>query len=308
MYIFICSAGRSGSTLLDILIGHHSKVTSLGEIAHFPKNLSLNTICGCGKPVLECEFWNSVIHELNYAGFDKNDPYSFQIGFHRASRVIDKKRQTSFYKIRRKFNVLFQYFLIGIGGKKLILPVYKRMISNMGSLFEAAMKCDNSNHIVDSSKDVLRAVIFYLFHHKETKIILLTRDGRGVLNSNLKHSDKSIKSILSWNRYYKKALFLINRFVANTDLITVKYEDLSRSFNETYSRIFSELELTKPAIDPNSIKPNHHILNGNDLRLKDSFSLRHDSDWENSLSEQNLAYFKFFGGKINKRLGYKEKK
>ena len=35
-YVFICSAGHSGSTLLDMLIGSHPECESLGEVVLLP--------------------------------------------------------------------------------------------------------------------------------------------------------------------------------------------------------------------------------------------------------------------------------
>ena len=41
-YIFICSAGHSGSTLLDMLIGSHGQCESLGEVVLLPMEFALN--------------------------------------------------------------------------------------------------------------------------------------------------------------------------------------------------------------------------------------------------------------------------
>ena len=42
-WIYICSAAHLGSTLLDLLLGSHSRVASLGEISKLLKNIALNT-------------------------------------------------------------------------------------------------------------------------------------------------------------------------------------------------------------------------------------------------------------------------
>ena len=77
--IYICSAGHSGSTLLDLLLGSHSNVTSLGEINQLSKNLSLNTLCTCGEEIRSCDFWKDIANQLKKnLGLDVfADPYSF---------------------------------------------------------------------------------------------------------------------------------------------------------------------------------------------------------------------------------------
>jgi hypothetical protein len=57
--VLIASAGHSGSTLLDLLLGNHSMVSSAGEM----NRLSLHApdrVCACGATVTACPYWNQV--------------------------------------------------------------------------------------------------------------------------------------------------------------------------------------------------------------------------------------------------------
>ena len=88
--VYICSAGHSGSTLLDMLIGSHSKIESLGEITHLPKNIALDTVCGCGIPVRKCSFWKKTLDQVE-AKTDinvLNNPYDFDLGYIAAKVVV----------------------------------------------------------------------------------------------------------------------------------------------------------------------------------------------------------------------------
>ena len=63
--VYILSQGHSGSTLLDMLIGSHSKAFSIGE--RIVKNLGLETNrpCTCGAETLsQCSFWSQVDNYL----------------------------------------------------------------------------------------------------------------------------------------------------------------------------------------------------------------------------------------------------
>ena len=62
--IFIASLGRSGSTLLDLLLGANPKIVGLGEVW---KTLRLAAdqqhACTCGQPGLECPVWGEVLEQ-----------------------------------------------------------------------------------------------------------------------------------------------------------------------------------------------------------------------------------------------------
>ena len=60
--LYIAGPGRSGSTLLDLVLGQVDGVVSIGEL----RNLWYAGFhgawpCGCGKPVTECPFWSAVL-------------------------------------------------------------------------------------------------------------------------------------------------------------------------------------------------------------------------------------------------------
>ncbi|MBS1678106.1 MAG: sulfotransferase [Actinobacteria bacterium] len=59
--LFIGGYGRSGSTLLDRVLGQVPGFQSVGELRHvFQEGFVENRRCGCGDPFLECEFWRAV--------------------------------------------------------------------------------------------------------------------------------------------------------------------------------------------------------------------------------------------------------
>src|SRR5690349_13952079 len=126
MYIFIISAGRSGSTLLDIITGQHKDIISLGEISHLPKNITLNSVCGCGAKVNDCPFWQKIFLRLKQTNIPiKENPYSFNLGFPLASTVIDKKKQTFSYKLKRKLMSSLQYLILSTLKGGLIFKPFK---------------------------------------------------------------------------------------------------------------------------------------------------------------------------------------
>jgi hypothetical protein len=64
--VAIASAGHSGSTLLDLLIGNHSRITSAGEMNRVSL-YAADRACACGEPVASCPYWERVRRTLSAA-------------------------------------------------------------------------------------------------------------------------------------------------------------------------------------------------------------------------------------------------
>jgi hypothetical protein len=79
--------GRSGSTLLTLLLGSHSNAVALGESTQIPKDQALNTLCSCGTAVRNCTLWADVAGRLaqqeRFATI-RERPYDLDLGFFRA--------------------------------------------------------------------------------------------------------------------------------------------------------------------------------------------------------------------------------
>lgn len=307
-YVYICSAGHSGSTLLDMLLGSHSRVASLGEIDQLSKNLALNTECSCSVPIRSCPLWSEVIARVG-ATLDIDilaNPYALHMGYPKASRVIDHTHQTRLYLLRRELILALSYLCLRLPlphGYSLLSPV-ARAIDNNVRVFDAVRTALNCDMIVDSSKSYLKAVALYQRYPADVRVLLLTRDGRGVLASNLKRGMARAKAIREWRHQYQRALPLLNAHVDPKHLLQVRYEDLSSATSETLQRICAFVGLAFENQMLNFRAKTHHIANGNDIRLASSSEIRSDQQWRVDLTSADLAYFGQRGGALNHRLGY----
>lgn len=60
--VFVLGGTRSGSTLLDRLLGVHLGAFSAGELRYiWSRGILQRGMCGCGESVSDCEFWRSVL-------------------------------------------------------------------------------------------------------------------------------------------------------------------------------------------------------------------------------------------------------
>jgi hypothetical protein len=273
------------------------------------KNISLNTLCGCGKKVRSCKLWTVILKEL-----DKElgvnvlvDPYSLHLGYPLASFVVDKSHQTNSYKIRRKIILGLCYLKLRFG-INFIKPLTKRFdesTDNNFILYDKVRKHLNADIVVDSSKGYLKGLSLYIRNPKKVKLILLTRDGRGVLYSNLKRKYPLRKSVQNWKKYYTRFLRLANKYVNSNHILHVRYEELTENPEKELKNIciFLNMEFEKQMLDYASHI--HHITNGNDMRFIRSSNITPDIGWKNSLSVSDRKYFERKAGKLNVQLGYR---
>jgi hypothetical protein len=60
--VYVLSNGRSGSTVLELLLGNHPRAFTVGELQVLPHELAAHDArCGCGLHPRECPFWSDVL-------------------------------------------------------------------------------------------------------------------------------------------------------------------------------------------------------------------------------------------------------
>jgi len=306
--VYICSAGHSGSTLLDLLIGAHSRAVSLGEITHLPKNLALNTQCSCGEPVRSCEIWADVVADINQKlGVDLiANPYKLNLGLFKAQVVVDNAHQTKWRLFWQNIVRAFWYLELRYGLSLLpgLTAEAKRGVENNFMLYDVVGSVRGADKVVDSSKSYFKAAQLYKMRPDKVKIILLVRDGRAVLFSAIKKGVKRRVRLAAWHGLYQRALPVLRRNVDSTDILRVRYEDLANEPELELTRIckFVGLEYEPAMLSFN--EKDHHVTNGNDMRLGRGSAIKIDDSWKSSIAPYDLAYFEHRAGALNRALGY----
>ena len=191
-FIYICSAAHSGSTLLDLLLGSHSQIESLGEISFLGQDLAVNNRCTCGSPVRACHVWRAVAERLSVR-LDLDimaRPRALPVGYPYVpsgdhAGAVDWKNEARAHFLCRKLVLGLYYSRLRFGAgflDPLLRSLETTFTANLLT-YEAARHVLNADMVVDSSKFYLKALGVYLRNPQEVRIILLTRDGRGVLGS-----------------------------------------------------------------------------------------------------------------------------
>lgn len=164
--LFIGGYGRSGSTLLDRVLGSTEGLFSAGEIRHvFREGYVENRLCGCGEPFRECPFWREVT-ALAYGPIERFD----------AARLLAvKERVDRYWRIPQ--------IASGRAGarRRVELALYG---SRLRALYEAIGAVSGATAVVDSSKDVSHGyVLGSLPQPVDLRVLHLIRDSRAVAHS-----------------------------------------------------------------------------------------------------------------------------
>lgn len=309
--IYVCAAARSGSTLSDMFLGGHSQMASLGELNFLGKALKLEQQCTCGSSVPACPAWSRVIDALHSGpGVDlRADPYALRLWDALASKVVDPEYQTAAYRRRvqlRKAWLDLRDRLPGRLRRVLPLPgVLADAIDNKLLLYRSIAQAWNKPVLVDSSKSHREAVELYLRRPAQVRIVLLTRDGRGVFLSQKRGGRDNARSLAGWRNYYRRALPLIERHVPEAALFRLRYEDLAREPEATGRRLcaFAGVAFEPSMLDLSQAE--RHMVNGNDTRFAPGKGFHLDERWRSELAPDDLDYFeRQGGGAMNRRLGY----
>jgi hypothetical protein len=312
--LYIIGAGRSGSTILDITLGNHPEIESVGELRNITDSAWVgrekrSPFCACGRHLDAhgaaevCPFWSDVRRRwLQGATPDEVADYVLL--------------QNDFERLRSWRRLLRERYAPSARFRD-----YQRLTRG---LFESIRAASEKTVIVDSSKSPLRAVALAMTPGIDLRLIHLVRDGRGVTSSRRKSLGKDPKAGVWWNHEARSvwntaaswvganlAAEGVRRRVGPERSVRVRYEDFATDPVDTMAKI-GELvgldltELARAAAAGVPLKANHNV-GGNRMRMSKDIRLRPDAgEWRRALSarEQRLSWALM--GRLMLRYGYKK--
>lgn len=306
----IIGAARSGSTLLAKSIGGHSDCFTLGEINRFNQEIeNSETHCGCGELLCECDFWDTIMSDLDLKfGLENKKSNNFEVGIF---KQITKA--TSLYRLIP--TILF--------GSKYKNPSIEIELKNTFSLYNEIFSRTKRQNLIDSTKGLFRALILESVAPSgvEFSFVHILRDGRGVLNSELKssykilHKDGSLveyegrknkshhKAINSW-LYVNVRNFVILKLLRNKKTVFVKYEEFTANPVNEMKRIYKHLNIDFEDSALDLDKNENHILGGNASRMNAKKVNKSDEAWKTNLDPKALKAFNLKAGWFSKIMGY----
>jgi hypothetical protein len=251
--IYIMGPGRSGSTILEVLLINSPGIMGVGEITHVVRDGFMNdVVCSCGKRTSTCAFWSKVRASVNW----------------------DQKEVSSFVNLFRSVEWHSKFPLVAFG---LVSEATIKKYNQVNrKLFEAAMAVSGESVIVDSSKYAGRGLALARSFPGKVKVICLTRCPAGLIYSFQKvdAGDQKPKSIIPTVIYYLYVMFCL-RVVAwqlGSNVLAVQYDELIKDAVGTLGKIEKwsgiELAVTKQKLVQDALLDVGHIVTGNRMRTK----------------------------------------
>ena len=276
--IFIAGAGRSGSTLLDRLLGQSEQLASLGELRHlWVRGLRENQLCGCGSPFSECVFWRAAMEEA--FGCRANIKLTEII---RLQKTVDQLANVP--------------TLLGLlrpaPAYRVALHDYSKILAKLYGAIAALTK----RTIIDSSKDPSHGLLLAKLPALEMDVIHLIRDSRAVAFSLQRSKERPeiywrkelmpklspLRSAARWSVVNAFSECLANKAKRSFRVI---YEDLVSSPRQLMARLAEHLNIPDLA---SKVRPDGtvslglaHTVSGNPMRfVQGDIRLACDDEWE----------------------------
>ncbi len=162
--LYIGGWGRSGSTLLDRMLGQMPGFVSIGEMRDgWLRGCIEDRLCGCGESFRSCRFWRQV-GERAFGGWDRADPERLQ-------------------ELRRIYDRPWMLPLLAFASSGPRPRGLRRYVSALADLYTAIGQVSGARVIVDSSKIPSYALLLRATPTVDLRVVHLVRDARGVVYS-----------------------------------------------------------------------------------------------------------------------------
>jgi hypothetical protein len=301
--LFIAGAPRSGSTLIERIIGGQQDLCPIGEAQFiWDRSFADNQLCGCGSAFHECPFWRDVSRRAFGA-----PPSAFDATVPLGQKTRVDKAHLPWLVLRRR-----------PARYQASLDAYA---SNLTRLYTAVLASANRKIVVDSSKDHRHGQTLSRIPGIELHVIHLVRDPRAVA--------------YSWRRvrtrpeiHWKEAEMPVDPIATTAQrwiLLNLQLELLSRSAS-TYSRVLYEDFVRNPADELSRIlapfgRPSAatiaqlsegsvtleptHTVSGNPMRFRHGdIEVKPDVEWQQKMPARDRLAVTALTLPLLRRYGY----
>lgn len=300
--LYVMGLWRSGSTILDMIVGSHEDVESVGELRTMPVAWRDGGTCACGEPITECAYW-SAVHQR----------WLERVGADPVPRLIEL--QERYERVRS----LPRVFTEGVLTRTKSFDEYARLL---GALFSAIAEVGGKRVIVDSTKYPARALALSRVLGVRLRLVHLVRDGRGVIWSWHRKANVDLDGnvlevapedvVREMTRKWL-AINLLSSLVGRSvheRSIRVRYEDLVSDPDAELERIGRVLgidfaRVARGLVEGEPIAVGHTVA-GNRVRMEGAIRLRPDLEWQEKLSVGDKRSFWRRAGWLARRYGYAE--
>jgi hypothetical protein len=279
--VYVGSWGRSGSTLLDLILGQVSGFRSIGEIRYlWERGLAGRQRCGCGVPVPDCPFWAAVLEET-FGDHGGADP----AGMVALWRRVDGLARIPWLVAPRRPPALEHD-----------LQAFRDVL---GRLYRAVRLVSGASVLVDSSKYASYGLLLAGVPALDLRVLHLVRDSRAVAYSWLRRklmpevtteerymaTKRPWRSAVYWN-LENLGLHLLRGLATGYQVL--RYDDLTA---RPHAALSAALERVGITADLDFLRGGrlhlgvNHTVAGNPIRfLRGAVPIRPDSEWRGRMA------------------------
>jgi hypothetical protein len=279
--IFIAGMGRSGSTLLDRLLGGAEGVCSVGELRWiWSLGFRDNQLCGCGERFRDCPFWRAVVAEA----FSVPSAIDHEAHHRRQERLLRLK--------------WIPVLAAGAARRGRLREDLEAFRATRSRLYGAIRAVSGAEVVVDSSKFPAYGLALRGAPGVDLRTVHLVRDSRATAFSIARERDPAIEGRAAYRYNRGAGTVALNWLALNaaTELgwllreryLRIRYEDLSARPARVVSRILRHADVV--AAPPPEIAKNtfdlgvQHTLAGNPMRMQQGpLVVRADAAWRRQL-------------------------
>jgi hypothetical protein len=315
--LYIGGFGRSGSTLVERILGQLPGFCSSGEVVFlWQRGLIDGQLCGCGTPVPECDFWSRV-GKTAFGGWDQIDAHEMLA----LQKRVDRNRYIP-SMVAPKLRPAAQADM-------------DRYTEVLSKLYRAIGEVSGARVVIDASKHASTAFLLRRVPGIDLRVVHLVRDSRGVAYSWTKEVKKPevtgddafmpVYSPSSSGRQWLAYNLLFDALGVVDKTMILRYEALMAQPREGLERIlahagepagpdaFSFLGETPggPGVSPGTGWVElgcDHTVAGNPMRFHQGrLDLRLDQAWTTKLPERDRKVVTAITWPLQLRYGYSKR-
>jgi hypothetical protein len=310
--IYIASLVRSGSTLLDHLIGSDD-IINVGELWRLNRDFNMHSeaasrwahhVCRCEKPLDACPFWTKVrdCYEQRKGVSISEAKTSVETGV--TSPIADTLINLLTFVLPNRFKRKVIDFFYYNAKDKLILD-------NYFGILDCVCDVTGKKVVIDSSKrsNQLYGLINARNPDYYLKAIHLVRGVQAFCFSTKTRNREQGRNvgivwpILVWIKENIKIMNL-RSFFQDDDFFVIRYEDLCANPERVMRKLCDKFHLT---FDANMLDPSEegkHNIGGSPHRFTSTTKIKLDERWKFSMKYSEKFLCGLLGGLLNRKLGY----
>jgi hypothetical protein len=305
--LYIGGMGRSGSTLLEVMLSRIQGTCSVGELRYiWERGPVEDVLCSCGARFSACSFWQAVGEEA-FGGWDELDiAHVLEL-----SRHIDRHRYLPFL-LRPQLSADFE-------------QRFEEYADLLRRLYRAIRTVSRADVVVDATKDPPYAYLLRGVKGLDLRLVHLVRDSRGVAYSWTKAvvrpevTDRvaymarvaPARMALRWLDYNVLFHALGISAAGRSKRLLLRYESLVADPRGALGAILSHAGVDV-GVDALSFLDNGemrraelHTISGNPLRFdRGPLRVRLDDEWKRRMKRRDRAMVLLLTWPLLMRYGY----